>query len=441
MMMLTIKKVRCATMLASFSFLLLACGGSDKSTNSAPVANAGSDKTYTVGSEVTLDGSKSYDANGDNLSFSWNWKAKPVSSNVAFDAITAKNPKFNPDVSGSYEIALMVNDGSVNSDEDTLIITALNNGVDITNAKFIRTDGDCNQYQGDYFANVMDIQRGLDFSSSVIISPNSSDCQLQSNNIPNHDFNDGSAHFHDEVAEQTQTFGLRGGSSFAASVTPLGLNITNGVFLNGVVLDLLAAACYGVGPDPLGNEKIGCGQNEINNPWRYDPMSPLNRFGTDRHNAHTQPDGTYHYHGDPVAMYEEDCVARGEVSPVIGFAADGFPIFGPCILDSNSGVIKKAKSSYRLKSGTRQAVSGYQTPVSGQGVVGSNNYDGQFTGDWQYQGGSGDLDECNGATINGQYGYYITDSYPWIMACFKSQVDASFTKVGPRLINRMHGHE
>ena len=27
-----------------------------------------------------------------------------------------------------------------------------------------------------------------------------------------------------------------------------------------------------------------------------------NDFGTDSHNAHTQPDGAYHYHGDPVAM-------------------------------------------------------------------------------------------------------------------------------------------
>ncbi|MGI9278106.1 MAG: YHYH protein [Endozoicomonas sp.] len=169
-------------------------------------------------------------------------------------------------------------------------------------------------------------------------------------------------------------------------------------------------------------------------------MSPLNNFGTDEHNAHVQPDGTYHYHGDPKAMYFQDCESQGQESPVIGFAADGFPVYGPCFSDPDDGVVRKVRSSFVLKSGTRQFVSPYTTPVAGNGAVSSNNYNGQFTGDYEYQANSGDLDECNGMTLNGQYGYYITDRYPWTMACFKGTPDSSFSKTGQALINSMHSH-
>jgi hypothetical protein len=58
----------------------------------------------------------------------------------------------------------------------------------------------------------------------------------------------------------------------------------------------------------------------------------------------------------------------------------------------------------------------------------SGNYDGTYVDDYEYQVGSGDLDECNGMIINGHYGYYVTSSYPWIMNCFKGTPDSSFRK-------------
>ena len=212
----------------------------------------------------------------------------------------------------------------------------------------------------------------------------------------------------------------------AASITSLVLG-DDALFLNGVKLDLLAAACYDVGAEPLGREKIGCGPDQIDNPWRYDPMSPLNTFGTDNNNAHTQPDGTYHYHGNPMAMFARHCQTSQRVSPVIGFAADGFPIYGSCIDDD--GTVRQAISSYRLKDGggPRQAVAGYTTPADGQGDIASDNYDGQFRGDYEYVEGAGDLDPCNGMVVDGQYGYYITDSYPWGMGCYTGTPDASFS--------------
>ena len=41
-----------------------------------------------------------------------------------------------------------------------------------------------------------------------------------------------------------------------------------------------------------------------------------------------------------------------------------------------------------------------------------------------YVEGSGDLDECNGLTdANGNYAYYTTDTFPYVIGCFAGQVD------------------
>ena len=87
----------------------------------------------------------------------------------------------------------------------------------------------------------------------------------------------------------------------------------------------------------------------------------------------------------------------------------------------------------QLKAGARQAVSGYTTPSAGTGSIVSANYDGQFRGDYEYVAESGDLDACNGMTVDGQYGYYITNAYPWVLTCYSGTPDTSFspTPTGP----------
>ena len=42
--------------------------------------------------------------------------------------------------------------------------------------------------------------------------------------------------------------------------------------------------------------------------------------------------------------------------------------------------------------------------------------------------GNGDLDECNGMTVDGDYGYYVTDAYPWVLNCLIGDPDPSFDK-------------
>jgi hypothetical protein len=57
------------------------------------------------------------------------------------------------------------------------------------------------------------------------------------------------------------------------------------------------------------------------------------------------------------------------------------------------------------------------------------SYNGTFRDDFEYIEGLGDLDACNGMTINGVYGYYITDDYPYILGCFSGTPDPSFNKL------------
>ena len=173
-------------------------------------------------------------------------------------------------------------------------------------------------------------------------------CIVISNAVPNHNFN-ASGHFATPFSTQNQQYKIPATPQLAAKPTPLSLQYDNAIFLNGIKLDLMAAGCYGVA-----DSRIGC--HNINSSYRYDPMAKTANFGTDEHNAHTQPDGTYHYHGNPMALFEQK--KPKQASPVIGFAADGFPIFGSYINDY--GTIRKARSSYQLKTGKRPGGPGWR---------------------------------------------------------------------------------
>ncbi len=193
--------------------------------------------------------------------------------------------------------------------------------------------------------------------------------------------------------------------------------------LNGVIWEAYPAACYGEGPSNLGREAIGCGGDQLDNPWRYNVGSALNAFQLDAYSAHVQPDGLYHYHSTPEVLHAIECTGIA-ASPVIGFARDGFPIYGPCFTDA-AGTIRSAQSSYELKDGVRQDVDGFSTPTVVGNVI-SDEYNGQFIGDYAYVDGAGDLDECNGMIVDGQYGYYITEQYPYVLSCFSGTPSSSF---------------
>ncbi len=94
--------------------------------NTPPVADAGPDQTVQVTDTVQLDGSDSTDVDGDLLTFSWTLVAQPAGSSATLDDPTAVMPTFVADAPGSYDIELVVNDGTVNSVPDTVTITTIN---------------------------------------------------------------------------------------------------------------------------------------------------------------------------------------------------------------------------------------------------------------------------------------------------------------------------
>ena len=87
----------------------------------APVADAGDDFTAVSGDEVTLDGSGSYDINGDLLSYNWTAPAGIELSNNAIASPVFTAPQVTEET--QYTLSLVVSDGTFFSDPDEVIIT------------------------------------------------------------------------------------------------------------------------------------------------------------------------------------------------------------------------------------------------------------------------------------------------------------------------------
>lgn len=144
--------------------------------------------------------------------------------------------------------------------------------------------------------------------------------------------------------------------------------------------------------------------------------------------GHSEQQGHYHYHWDANCMhwhgsadggienYDFAQVDGSEHSQIIGFAFDGYPIYGLYGYDA-SGSLAEMTSSYRLK------------------ASGGNGYNG--IDDWEYVAGLGDLDECNGhfgptpEAPEGIYHYHSTRvngagglGFPYFLLCYHGVADA-----------------
>jgi len=121
--------------------------------------------------------------------------------------------------------------------------------------------------------------------------------------------------------------------------------------------------------------------------------------------GHPAPNGEYHNHVSPKCLYDENNNAAH--SPIIGYAFDGFPVYGAYAFTftNGTGAIKRMESSY---STTTTA-----TRVNGPAV--SVTYPvGCYMEDYMYTAGSGDLDDRNGRFCitpeypTGTYAYFVT---------------------------------
>lgn len=90
--------------------------------NRPPIANAGPDQIVEINSLVTLDGSASYDPDGDPLSFRW---TQIAGSPVTLSNPMTMRPTFIPKAVGTYTFQLVVNDGRKNSAPDWVNILVI----------------------------------------------------------------------------------------------------------------------------------------------------------------------------------------------------------------------------------------------------------------------------------------------------------------------------
>ncbi len=159
----------------------------------------------------------------------------------------------------------------------------------------------------------------------------------------------------------------------------------------------------------------------------YAPVSAISYRGQDL------------WHRDPVALAQQtnsrsrllDSLLASSAghSPLIGFAFDGYPIYGPYGWDAHHAV-RRFRSSYRLRAITRRTSlpDGTElTPAQEGPPVNSDFPLGTFVEDYEYAPGSGDLDQSNGRLAptpeypNGTYAYFLsTDAqgkmtYPYLV--------------------------
>jgi hypothetical protein len=94
--------------------------------NSRPVADAGPDQVIVAGQGAFIDGSGSFDPDGDALAFQWAFTARPAGSSAAIVDPAAPVATFVADMPGDYIVQLIVSDGQLESLPDTVLISTTN---------------------------------------------------------------------------------------------------------------------------------------------------------------------------------------------------------------------------------------------------------------------------------------------------------------------------
>jgi len=220
-----------------------------------------------------------------------------------------------------------------------------------------------------------------------------------------------------------------------------------GIFINGVALfdyrdgvawnNATGSLCGGPGY-PMCPGGMGATQA-----WNRDAI-PAEKAGFDCSKAHPA-NGNYHHHQNPSAfkldlnvisticnLYDADglyAIDSTQHSPLIGYAYDGFPIYGAYgYLNVNgTGGIVRMKSSYHLSTNTTRL----NGPAVGAVVGTQTFFNGYFREDYVYTptsaGTPSYLDEHNGR-------FCVTPEYPAGIYCYFSTVDASWNSAYPYVV-------
>lgn len=122
---------------------------------------------------------------------------------------------------------------------------------------------------------------------------------------------------------------------------------------------LFGVAVNGVPFDP-GTAEVWRGDRRSG--WNYEALGGAVPLGLDTNYGYVQPTGAYHYHGLPVGLMQQLGWVRSVASPLIGWAADGFPIYA--LTAEMNGRVVEMTSSYQLKSGNRPGGASLQAPMT-----------------------------------------------------------------------------
>ncbi len=134
--------------------------------------------------------------------------------------------------------------------------------------------------------------------------------------------------------------------------------------------------------------------------------------------GHPGPNGAYHHHVNPKCLY--DATLTTVHSPIIGYAFDGYPIYGAYGYTNvnGTGAIKRMTSSYVLSTASSR--------LNGPPV--NTNYPlKSMCEDYVFTQGAGDLDEHNGR-------FCITPDYPNGIYAYFVTIDANLNPVYPFVI-------
>ena len=168
---------------------------------------------------------------------------------------------------------------------------------------------------------------------------------------------------------------------------------------------------------------------EENRDWN---VEALVEFNMDFNNSHSNGQGEYHYHGIPQVYFSDSLNIDGtQHSPIVGYAADGFPVYYKYVYtdpDNPIGGVSEFTSGHTLKPGYRP----------GNGITAPDGaYDGYYVEDYEFLDPNWPLDECNGRNgvtpeyPDGTYYYVMTDNWPYIPRCFYGTVIDNTFRIGP----------
>jgi hypothetical protein len=137
----------------------------------------------------------------------------------------------------------------------------------------------------------------------------------------------------------------------------------------------------------------------------------------------------YHLHVNPTCLYND---ADSSVhAPIIGFAFDGFPVYGAYAFAQKDGTgpVKRMRSSYRLRNITQRNTlpNGTVLPPTQNGPALVIYPLGAYVEDYEYVPGLGDLDEWNGR-------FCITPEYPNGTYAYFTTIDAAQIPVYPYVL-------